>query len=226
LPDTPAPEPEPPRTALRRRSRGGRGENEETRRRLLSAAREEFARAGLMGARVDVIAQRAEVNKQLIYYHFGDKTGLYTAVLEEAYLDIRQRESELDLDAQDSEGAMRRLVGFTIDYLVQNPEFVALLTDENMHRAVHIQDSRILVDLRPRFVGLIAKTLARGAEEGVFRTGIDPEEFYISIAGMTFFYVSNIHTLSVLFGRDLQDPEAIARRRAHILDFVFAALRP
>lgn len=221
---TPAPnENRPPR---RRRSEVGRSDNEVTRGRLLAAAREEFARVGLMGARVDVIARRAEVNKQLIYYHFGDKDGLYLAVLEAAYLDIRTRERELDLESQNTEEAMRRLVSFSIDYVIENPDFVALLTDENVHHAAHIRNSAVLNALRPRFVELIATTLARGAQEGIFRKGIDPEQFYISVAGMAFFYFTNIHTLSALFDRDLQTPEAIAARRAHVLDFALAALRP
>lgn len=220
------PESPPARSPRRRRSPTARGDNDETRARLLAAAREEFARAGLAGARVDLIARRAEVNKQLIYYHFGDKDGLYAAVLEEAYRDIRMRERELDLEAQDTVEAMRRLVCFSFDYVVETPEFVALLTDENMHRAAHIRHSAVLDELRPRFVGLIAQTLERGAREGVFRKGIDPEQFYISVAGMAFFYFTNIHTLSVLFDHDLRRPDAIARRRAHILDFVLAALRP
>jgi TetR/AcrR family transcriptional regulator len=121
---------------------------------------------------------------------------------------------------------MRRLVSFSIDYVIENPDFVALLTDENVHHAAHIRNSAVLNALRPRFVELIATTLARGAQEGIFRKGIDPEQFYISVAGMAFFYFTNIHTLSALFDRDLQTPEAIAARRAHVLDFALAALRP
>ena len=53
-----------------------------TRKKLLTAARLEFARHGFAGARVDEIAERAGVNKQLVYHYFGDKDALYLAVLE------------------------------------------------------------------------------------------------------------------------------------------------
>ncbi|MGY4409554.1 AcrR family transcriptional regulator [Bradyrhizobium sp. LB7.1] len=59
-----------------------------TRKKLLTAAREEFARHGFAGARVDEIAERAGVNKQLVYHYFGDKDSLYLAVLEWVYADI------------------------------------------------------------------------------------------------------------------------------------------
>ena len=58
---------------------------EATRRKLLAAARREFANSGLAGARVDEIATRAGVNKQLVYHYFGDKDALYLAVLEWVY---------------------------------------------------------------------------------------------------------------------------------------------
>jgi AcrR family transcriptional regulator len=52
---------------------------------ILLAARDEFAQHGLGGARVDRIAERADVNKRLIYYYFKSKDELFLAVLENAY---------------------------------------------------------------------------------------------------------------------------------------------
>jgi TetR/AcrR family transcriptional regulator len=197
---------------------------EATRQALLEAGRDIFARLGLHGARVDAIATAAGVNKQLIYYHFGDKEGLYKAVLEATYAEIRARERALDLAALTPVAAMETLVGFTFDYLVENPSFVALLSDENTHRAEHLKRSPVLDDLRSPFVGFIDETLRRGREAGVFRGGVDPTQFYISLAGLCYFYHANIHTLSVLFGRNLGDAEALAERRAHILQFVMGFL--
>ena len=62
----------PPR---RRRGDGGRRE------RLLETATREFAAKGLAGARVDAIARAARSNKQLVYYYFGNKIGLYNEVI-------------------------------------------------------------------------------------------------------------------------------------------------
>lgn len=195
-----------------------------TRRALLAAGTEIFTRYGLHGARVDAIAAAAGVNKQLIYYHFGDKDGLYRAVLEGAYADIRARERALDLAMLTPAAAMEVLVGFTFDYLVENPAFVALLSDENTHLAEHLKNSHVLEDLRSPFVGLIRETLLRGEKAGVFRGGVDPTQFYISLAGLCYFYHANIHTLSVLFDRKLGTAEALAERRAHVLQFVMGFL--
>lgn len=196
-----------------------------TRRRLLDAGTVLFSRHGLNGTRIDAIAGEAGVNKQLIYYHFGGKDGLFTAVLEEAYADIRKRERSLDLTALEPAEAMETLVGFTFDYLVENPSFLALLTDENLHRAVHLKNSAVLRDLRSPFIDLLARTLRRGERSGVFRQSVDPVQFYMSLAGLCYFYHANIHTLSALFDADLGTASALASRRAHVVQFVLGFLK-
>lgn len=193
---------------------------------LLAAAREEFARRGLEGARVDDIARRAGVNKQLVYHHFGNKDDLYGAVLESVYAEIRSRERELDLSRLDPVEAMRRLIGFSFDYLAANRDFIALVTDENLHKGRHLKATADVQAMHSPLISLIGDALRRGREHGAFRDGIDPRQLYISIAALAFFYFSNIHTLSAIFDADLGGAEAIAARRAHIVDLLMHGLRP
>jgi len=67
---------------------------------ILAAARDEFSRYGLAGARVDRIAENAKLNKRLIYYYFTSKDDLFLAVLEGTYADIRQAEQQLHLSQE------------------------------------------------------------------------------------------------------------------------------
>ena len=83
---------------------------------ILAAARDEFAEHGLGGARMDRIAERAGLNKRLIYYYFEDKDRLFQAVLEQAYLQIREEERKLNLLGLKPAEALRRLVEFTWNY--------------------------------------------------------------------------------------------------------------
>lgn len=193
---------------------------------LLKAARREFATKGLEGARVDEIARRAGVNKQLVYHHFSNKEALYRHVLEEAYARIRAEEAKLDLGSADPRAAMIRLVEFSYDYLDANRDFVALLTDENLHRARHMRKSPDLPRMHSPLIAMIEETLNRGADAGDFRKDVDPLQLYISIAGLGFFYFNNMHTLSSIFDRKLNDKDEIAARRAHVVDLVMNALRP
>lgn len=196
----------------------------DTRERLLRAAELEFATQGLSGARVDVIARRARINKQLIYYHFGDKDSLYQSVLERAYAGIREKELELNLAGDDPAAAMRKLVGFTFDYCVENREFVRLLINENLLEGRFIRRSKVIRQSSSRLLTLLHDAVHRGVELGTFRKDVSPVQLYISIAGLCFFYVSNIHTLSALFERNLDDSSALTERRRHVIDVVLGYL--
>ena len=69
-----------------------------TQQEILAAATAEFAAHGFGGARIEAIAERAGVNKKLIYYYFDGKDELFLAVLEQTYADIREAERELHLE--------------------------------------------------------------------------------------------------------------------------------
>jgi TetR/AcrR family transcriptional regulator len=197
-----------------------------TRRKLLAAARREFADSGLAGARVDEIAARAGVNKQLVYHYFGDKDALYLAVLEWVYEEIREHERKLNLEGLPPERAIRKLIGSSFDHLASHPDFIVLLNDENRGGARHVRGSRKLEAMHSPLVSMVSTILREGVRCGTFRRGIDPVHLYISIAGLSYFYFSNTPTLSAIFGKDLGSAAARKARRKHVVDLVMQALRP
>jgi len=187
---------------------------------ILLAARDEFAEHGLGGARVDRIAERAGLNKRLIYYYFADKETLFQAVLEQAYRHIREKERELNLLGLKPAMALRRLVEFTWTYYLENPEFLTLLNSANLHRARHLQQSERARQLNSPLIATLGEVLERGRVDGSFRGGVDPLQLYVSIAGLSYFYLSNNYTLSAIFGRDLMTPKAHAERLSHMCDVI------
>jgi len=193
---------------------------------LIGAAVAEFARKGFEGARVDEIAAAAGVNKQLVYHYFSSKQGLYLAALESVYAQIREKERRLSLGELEPREAMAQLVGFSFDYLLQHPEFIALLADENRNKGVHVLASDKLRQMHTPFRDMLAATLQAGIARGLFRADFDPVNVYISIAGMSYFFFSNNHTLSAIFGRRLDSRAALASRRHHVIAFALNALRP
>jgi AcrR family transcriptional regulator len=199
---------------------------ERTRAAILRAATAEITAKGLTGARVDAIAARAGVNKRMLYHYFGDKQGLYLAVLEHTYAAIRAAEIGLNLTELDPVAGMRKLVLFTWQYFIDHPEFLSLLATENMNRGSYLKTSKQIRTLHAPLVGMIEVLLKRGAAEKVFRVGIDPIELYISIAALGFFYMSNRHTLSTIFGENLSAPERLVRRGEHIVEVILAYLKP
>lgn len=197
-----------------------------TRKKLLTAARREFAGSGFAGARVDEIAARAGVNKQLVYHYFGDKDALYLAVLEWVYEEIRTHERKLNLVGLPPERAIRKLIESSFDHLAAHPDFIALLNDENRGGATHVRGSRRLEAMHSPLVSMVSKILKEGVRTGVFRKGINPLHLYISIAGLSYFFFSNTPTLSAIFGKDLRSAAAKRARRRHVVDLVLQALRP
>jgi AcrR family transcriptional regulator len=191
-----------------------------TKLRILAAARVEFADHGYMGARVDRIARTARANKRLLYYYIGNKEALYLATLERAYADIRAAERELRLEKLEPLAAVERLVRFTWGYFNANPSFVALLNTENLHRARHLKKSRHIPEMNSTVVAIVGRILRKGARLGVVRPGIDPLQLYVSIASLCYFYVSNIHTLSVVFARDLRARKALDQHVEHVVALV------
>ncbi len=187
---------------------------------LLRAARDEFAEFGLGGARMDRMAERAGLNKRLIYYYFTDKEQLFQRVLEQAYADIRAQEKQLNLIELPPAQALTALVAFTWNYYLAHPEFLTLLNSANLHKARHLQGSAVLQELNSPLIDTLALVLRRGQADGQFRAGVDAVQLYISIAGLAYFYLSNNHTLSAIFGRDLMQPTALQDRLAHMTDVV------
>ena len=193
---------------------------------ILVAARAAFSSKGLAGARVNEIAARAGVNKQLIYYYFGSKEDLYRTALEVVYTEIRSQERGLNLGDMKPLQAMATLIGFSFDYLAQHPDFIGLLNHENAHGAHHVRNSSAIRDTNSPLIELITQTLARGIKARVFRRGVDPVELYISVAGMSYFFFSNRLTLSSIFGRDLNAAPAVHAYRHHVVAFAMAGLKP
>lgn len=197
---------------------------ERTKADIITVATAEFSSNGLSGARVDAIAEKTRTSKRMIYYYFGSKEGLYLAVLEQAYAEIRAIEESLRLDALDPEAAIRQLVEMTFDYDEGHPDFVRLVGIENIHRAEHLAGSSVIRDMNLGIIATIRAVLARGRETGRFRSDVDPIDLHLMISAFCFFRVANRHTFEAIFQVDFADPAARARHKRMIGDAVIRYL--
>src|SRR6187399_1182686 len=121
-----------------RRLRAEQKRAQDTRRAVLHAALREFAEFGLAGARVDAIAEAAGVNKQALYYHFGNKEELFQAALASVYDHFLSDDGAWTDPAKPAIDAMRELIGAIFDHLQANGDGTAVIADENRHRGSHI----------------------------------------------------------------------------------------
>jgi AcrR family transcriptional regulator len=191
-----------------------------TRAEILDVATAEFAEHGYSGARVDEIAERTRTTKRMLYYYFDSKAGLYTAVLERAYAQIRAAEQAVDVEHLDPLAAIRRLAELTFDHHEAHPDFIRLVSIENIHRAEHMRGSDRFADLNTPAIDRIARILERGRAQGVFTRDIDAVDVHMVISSFCVFRVANRHTWGTLFGRDLLAAETRERYRAMLGDLV------
>ncbi len=214
-----------PKKPKKTRNEKRKNDPERTRRDIIDVATEEFAAEGYSGARVDTIAAKTRTSKRMIYYYFGGKEQLYLAVLEEAYRSIRTLESRLDSEKYGAEEALRRLVDATFDHDERNPNFIRLVSIENIHRARHLKRSAELRELNSTVIATLRRILERGREEGVFRRDVDPIDLHLAISSYCFFRVANRHTFGALFDRDLSNARVRNRNKQQIGDMVLAYLK-
>jgi AcrR family transcriptional regulator len=187
---------------------------------ILLVATQEFAEKGLSGARVDDIGERTNTSKRMLYYWFKSKVGLYRAVLESCYANIRQIDTSLDLDSLPPTEALRELVRVTFDYHNAHPDFVRLVMNENIHHGVHIAHIANIKTRSRIIIAMLQKLINRGVDAGAMRPGIDPVELHMSISALCFFNVSNRYTFARIFQRDFDSAAAIKARREVVVDTI------
>ncbi len=196
-----------------------------TRAEILDVATRVFADQGYSGARVDEIAARTSTTKRMLYYYFGSKEGLYLAVLERAYAEIRAAERTVDVEHLAPVAAIRRIAEVTFDHHEAHPTFIKLVGVENSQQARNMSQVARLVDLNSSAIGVLQDALSRGQRDGTFRADVDALDVHMMISSFCFFRVANRHTFGALFDRDLLDPERRGHYRAMLGDLVTGYLR-
>ena len=196
--------------------------------RILRAALAEFSEKGFEGARMDVIASVAGVNKQAPYHYFPSKEALFQATLQLAYRRFRGNHRELAerLATMPTEEAL-----WVFSSSLFRPDqdlrgFQQLLQDENRFEARHIHEFEEAKQAYSEILDLLRTILERGVGQGTFRSGVDVTELYISIGGLFQFRTTNAYTLSVMLGTDVHSERGAAASREAAFSLLLAGLRP
>src|SRR2546423_3993777 len=156
----------------------------------------------------------------MLYYYFGGKEQLYVAVLEHAYAGIRALEGKLDVEHLDPIDAIRQLAELTFDHHEAHPDFIRLVSIENIHRAEHIARSAELSGLATPALDVLTRILERGRTDGRFRADVDPLDIHMMISAFCVFRTANRHTFNAIFQRDMLDPKRRRHYRTMLGDLV------
>jgi AcrR family transcriptional regulator len=184
---------------------------------ILCAAEEEFSSKGLYGARVDEIANLANINKRMIYEYFGSKEELYKAVLVEVYSRLSRREMGLLATDMPCDDKIRCIIRLYFEFMANNPSYVNMILWENLNQGRYIQEMDFS-KIKDPSLDLIRRTIEQGKSGGVFKPSLDTEQTILSLLMVTFSYFSNRFTLSKLLGKKLDDEESLRRRIETVTD--------
>jgi TetR/AcrR family transcriptional regulator, upper aerobic nicotinate degradation pathway regulator len=198
---------------------------QDTRAKILKAAIKVFAKQGYASGRVESISKAARSHDRMIYYYFGSKEQLFVEVLETIYTQFNEAESRLDLNLNNPVHGLEQMVEFVWQYYLDHPEFVTLLSSENLHQGKHAKKSVKLKEISGYAISVVQKLLDAGQAQHVFRADIKARDVYLMIASLGYFYNANQYTLGAFLGEPLMDKAALAHWLDVIKDTVLRAVR-
>ena len=152
---------------------------------ILDAGALEFAENGYEGARVDRIADRAGVNKAMIYYHIGDKEALYARVLHEVFGDTAARMAE---NIGRAEGPIDKIRAYLMSIgqtLEIHPHLIRIMMRELASGGRHLP--KIVAGDLISIIGLISDVIKQGYRRGKFKD-MDPIVLHLMVMGGISYY--------------------------------------
>jgi len=188
-------------------SNGGRkaatGEAAPSRKQLMDAAIDSFARLGYQGTSIDRIARDAGVTKGAVYYHFRDKEELLSQAVKDRIGGFEQHVLKEVSGEEDPLANLKRVIDACFFHATasNHRRFIITLMVEALdtHPSLSAEFQKILRRMRSFLAGVVR----RGQERGSFRQDVVPERVAALVAG-------------AIMGAEIQhyqDPEEVDLRR-------------
>jgi TetR/AcrR family transcriptional regulator len=197
------------------KSRGTERNPDRTRGRILSAALQEFAANGFAGARVDAIARRAAINKRMLYHYFGDKEGLFRAVL-------RRKIAERRVWAESRSGDPAESLPFWFEASCKDRAWIRLLEWEALQGGEH----RVIDEPQRRAAnagGL--QRIRQWQARGLISREFDARHVMLAIRSLTMFPAAFPQVTKLIMGRPVSDPR-FQKEQVKFLKKIAAVFRP
>jgi TetR/AcrR family transcriptional regulator len=195
--------------------------SEKTRAIILTTAERIFAQTGLAGARTDLIAQTAGVNKAMLYYYFKSKEGLYEAVVEDHFRRFNVQALELLRATGCARDVLLKYVSLHFDFITEHRQSAPLF-QQFMMAGGKRTERLIHKYFKPRS-DAVKKLLERGIRAREFRR-TDLFHTAVSIISLIVFYFSAAPVLQLLGHPNAHSAQSLKRRKREVLDFIRYAL--
>ena len=206
---------------------------ETTRTRILDAAEAAFADVGFPGARVDAIARLAGVNKRMLYHYFGDKAGLYAAVLDRLVRRMFEKMERALSEAEfgDPVSAVTSLLETFFDVAYTEPHYVKLFAREaaddwqGISALQHGERAQVIDEAMHTLFERVVPVLRRGMAQGILRDDLEPAMVSILALILCRSYLLMLPQLDAYHPVHLQESEGLAWAKRHIVTLLLDGLR-
>jgi AcrR family transcriptional regulator len=188
-----------------------------TRQRILDAALKEFSARGFAGARVGGIAHSAAINKRMLYHYFGDKEGLFRAVLRYKISDRRSR-----IEAQMPEDDVSSSLPLWFRQNCQDTDWVRLLAWESLQTA---NDSVLDETERRRLARLAVARIKKKQATGRLRQDVAAQHLQLAKLSLAMFPMALPQLARIILGHS---PHGVRFQReyARFLETIAISFRP
>lgn len=188
---------------------------ERTRERILASALREFAAKGFAGARVDVIARRAAINKRMLYHYFGNKEKLFRAVLRQKVAERRAWGANLSSDPAER-------LPFWFKTACEDADWIRLLEWE----ALQSYGQKVIDEAERRAQSADwLKRLRQRQANGELSSEFDARHLALAMQSLTMYPMAFPQLTRFIMGRTIDDPK-FQRAHAEFLEKFAAAFRP
>lgn len=190
---------------------------------ILSAADDIFGECGFDGASVRAVAERAGVNKALVFYYFRSKEQLYDRVLERYYTGHRDAMRAAYEAGGDLRDRFHRLIDAYLDFISENRTFARLVQGQVAGNGQHLDP------IRRNLETLFGWTTRALEDVGGLDGPLASRHFFVTFSGAVINYFTYAPVLESVWGEDPLSDGAVAERRAHLhwlIDAVMAQLVP
>ncbi|MBM3450676.1 MAG: TetR/AcrR family transcriptional regulator [Armatimonadetes bacterium] len=142
-------------------------QKDQTRTRILVAARSAFSRRGYHTTLMDEVAREAGLSKGAVYFHFPGKEDLFLAVVEDAGTNLTERVVEAITGAQGAVVKVRAALGAALDAFSKNRMLTRLLVIEWVGLTPSFEEKRYA--LLAGLAALIRGYLDEAVSDGTIR---------------------------------------------------------
>ena len=177
--------------------------------RILEAAEELFCSAGYAGVSARDVAERADVNKALVFYHYGSMRGLFEAVLERYYDAHQKGLADALAGGGNVRERMHRLVDAYLDFMSTHARYATLVQTQLSNPETH---ALVEKSYEPLYRFIEAALLEVAPREGRAAA----RQLFVTFSGAVINWCTYAPLLSRVLGSDTLKPPLLEERRAHV----------